>query len=84
MAGLMDKLQRMWNPPEDEYEYDEYPEEAETEPEESQDYAPAREESRGLRRYRLFHRSKAPAIPQGSIATSGTIPRPDSPMPRGT
>ncbi|MCI9192405.1 cell division protein SepF [Acutalibacter muris] len=46
MAGLMDKLQRMWNPPEDEYEYDDYPEETETEPEESQDYGSSREESR--------------------------------------
>lgn len=46
MAGLMDKLQKMWNPPEDEYEYDDYPEEAETETEESQDYSTAREESR--------------------------------------
>lgn len=46
MAGLMDKLQKMWNPPEDEYEYDDYPEETETEPEESQDYSSVREEPR--------------------------------------
>lgn len=46
MAGLMNKLQRMWNPPEDEYEYDDYPEEMETEPEESQDYGSSREDSR--------------------------------------
>ena len=31
MAGLMDKLQKMWNPPDDEYEYEEYPEEEEDE-----------------------------------------------------
>ena len=31
MAGLMDKLQKMWNPPDDEYEYEEYPEEEEEE-----------------------------------------------------
>lgn len=29
MAGLKEKLQRMWNPPDDEYEYDEYYEEEE-------------------------------------------------------
>lgn len=46
MAGLMDKLQRMWNPPEDEYEYDDYPEEAGTEPEESQEHGTSREDSR--------------------------------------
>ena len=48
MAGLMDKLQKMWNPPEDEYEYDDYPEETQTEAEESQDYGSGsvREESR--------------------------------------
>lgn len=46
MAGLMDKLQKMWNPPEDEYEYEEYPEEEEAQPEEKPDYAPVREESR--------------------------------------
>lgn len=46
MAGLMDKLQKMWNPPEDEYEYEDYPEEEESQPEEKPDYAPAREESR--------------------------------------
>lgn len=34
MAGLMDKLQKMWNPPDDEYEYEEYPEAEEEEPEE--------------------------------------------------
>ncbi len=46
MAGLMDKLQKMWNPPEDEYEYEEYPEETQTETEESQDYGTDREEPR--------------------------------------
>ena len=65
MAGLMDKLQRMWNPPEDEYEYDEYPEEAETEPEESLDYAPAREESRRA----------APVSSFSSFQSSGYTPR---------
>ena len=32
MAGLRDRLQRMWNPPDDEYEdyYDEEPEEEES------------------------------------------------------
>ncbi len=39
MAGLMNKLQKMWNPPEDEYEYEEYPEEEEAEPEEKPDYS---------------------------------------------
>lgn len=29
MAGLMDKLQKMWNPPDDEYEYDDYYEDEE-------------------------------------------------------
>ena len=29
MAGLKDKLQRMWNPPDDEYEYDDYYEDEE-------------------------------------------------------
>ncbi len=46
MAGLMDKLQKMWNPPEDEYEYEEYPEETQTETEDTQDYGSSREESR--------------------------------------
>lgn len=46
MAGLMDKLQKMWNPPEDEYEYDDYPEETETETEESQDFSSTAEEPR--------------------------------------
>lgn len=31
MAGLKEKLQRMWNPPDDEYEYDDYYEEGEEE-----------------------------------------------------
>lgn len=32
MAGIVDKLQKMWNPPDDEYEeYDEYEEETDTE-----------------------------------------------------
>lgn len=44
MAGLMNRLQRMWNPPEDEYE--DYPEEVETEPQESEDVSPVREEPR--------------------------------------
>lgn len=34
MAGLMDKIHKMWNSPEDEYEYEDYPEE-EQKPEES-------------------------------------------------
>lgn len=38
MAGLMNKLQKMWNPPEDEYEYEEYPEEEAAEQEEKQDH----------------------------------------------
>ena len=46
MAGLMAKLQKMWNPPEDEYEYDDYPEETVTEPEESQEHGASREDSR--------------------------------------
>lgn len=37
MAGLMNKLQKMWNPPEDEYEYEEYPEDEGAEPEDSQE-----------------------------------------------
>lgn len=35
MAGFMNKLQKMWNPPEDEYEYEDYPEEEVKEPEET-------------------------------------------------
>lgn len=27
MAGLMDKFSKMWNPPDDEYEYEDYPDE---------------------------------------------------------
>ena len=34
MAGLMDKIHKMWGAPEDEYEYEDYPEE-EAQPEES-------------------------------------------------
>jgi len=45
MAGLMDKLHKMWNPPEDEYEYEDYPEEVEEEPDDNLDYSSAREES---------------------------------------
>ena len=37
MAGLMDKLQKMWNPPEDEYEYEDYPEDEEEAPEEKRE-----------------------------------------------
>ena len=33
MAGLKEKLQRMWNPPDDEYEYDDYYDDDEQEPE---------------------------------------------------
>lgn len=46
MAGLMNKLQKMWKPPEDEYEYEDYPEETEEEPEDRSDYGSGREESR--------------------------------------
>lgn len=46
MAGLMNKLQKMWNPPEDEYEYEEYPEEEGVEPEDNEDQIQIREESR--------------------------------------
>lgn len=35
MAGLMDKIHKMWNSPEDEYEYEDYPAEEEQQPEES-------------------------------------------------
>ncbi|RKJ40404.1 cell division protein SepF [Acutalibacter sp. 1XD8-33] len=44
MAGLMDKLQKMWNSPDDEYEYEDYQDEEEAEPEE--DYSAGREETR--------------------------------------
>ena len=46
MAGLMNKLQKMWNPPEDEYEYEEYPEEEGAEPEDNEEPVQIRDESR--------------------------------------
>ena len=42
MAGLRDKWMKMWNPPEDEYEYEEYPEEAQA----SEEAQPEAEEPR--------------------------------------
>jgi len=36
MAGLMNKLQKMWNSPDDEYEYDDYPEEEPSEPQDDE------------------------------------------------
>lgn len=51
MAGLMDKLQKMWNPPDDEYEYDDDYGEEEEQPEEKTSY---REEPRQTRAVSSF------------------------------
>ena len=47
MAGLMDKFSKMWNPPDDEYEYEDYPEEAEPEEKTVRTVTPHDEQRRG-------------------------------------
>lgn len=71
MAGLMNKLQKMWNPPEDEYEYEEYPEEEAAEPEEKPEY------SSGL------DRGKVSSFSSFASFSSGYTPREREPAPQG-
>lgn len=71
MAGLMDKLQKMWNPPEDEYEYEDYPEETVKEPEEQSDYGSGKEEPR-----------RTSAVSSFSSFSSYTAPRERDYTPR--
>ncbi len=52
MAGFVDKFKRMWDAPDDEYEYNEYGYGDDTEPEEQA--APARRSSSSSSRYDVF------------------------------
>ena len=71
MAGLMNKLQKMWNPPEDEYEYEEYPEEEEAEPEEKSDYSSSLE------------RGNVSSFSSFASFSSGYTPRERESVPQG-
>lgn len=72
MAGLMDKLQKMWNSPDDEYEYEDYQDGEEIEPEEQQDYSAPREEPRrnvttSFSSFSSYTPKERNASPQGKV-----------------
>lgn len=71
MAGLMNKLQKMWNPPEDEYEYEDLPAEEEAEPEEKPDY------------HSSLDRGKVSSFSSFNSFSSGYTPRDREPASQG-
>lgn len=77
MAGLMDKFSKMWNPPDDEYEYEDYPEEEEPEEKNVRTVAPREEQRRGsVSSFSSFSSSYSPSsyAPKERAYTAAAAP----------